>query len=230
MNKKLLFLLLSLICFSLVGCGDKSTQNGELETIESYSDVIELLSTGNCEEAYKRLMTYDNTEPRRVLENQIYFESIAYECINRVYDVSVNPDSLQVMDVRFYNGEKAEEQFYKGENLADFEDKILEATFDEKLICVIDYIAEVESGDNVRFEFTLVNENGEYLPRGRNLKYSSDSKKLSYTEQVVTGNIGIAEILTFNYKEFEADYSIKRITKVVDNKDFIGTKMVNVIK
>lgn len=74
----------------------------------TYNEAVELLEKGKYEDANKLLHDISGYEDVDTILEQIKWESRVYECITDIRQYLKNPDSLQVYEVVFYDGYKAD--------------------------------------------------------------------------------------------------------------------------
>lgn len=74
----------------------------------TYDEAMELLEKGKYEDANNLLQEIQGYEDVDTILEQIKWESRVYECITDIRQYLKNPDSLQVYEVSFYDGYKAD--------------------------------------------------------------------------------------------------------------------------
>ena len=80
----------------------------EAQNKSTYEEAIGLLEKGKYEDGNELLLTIAGYEDVDTILEQIKWETRVYECITDIRQYLKNPDSLQVYEVVFYDGYKAD--------------------------------------------------------------------------------------------------------------------------
>lgn len=107
--KKFVPIIIGVIVVAIIGIIFYNAKEVRPQKIKAtYEEAIVLLEKGKYEEANDLLQKITGYEDVDTILEQIKWESRVYECITSVKQYLKNPDSLQIYEVVFYDGYKAD--------------------------------------------------------------------------------------------------------------------------
>ena len=111
--KKIIPIIIAVIIVAIIGIAIYNVKVVQPKKIAAqnkatYEEAIALLEKGKYEDGQKLLQTITEYEDVDTILEQIKWESRVYECITDIRQYLKNPDSLQVYEVVFYDGYKAD--------------------------------------------------------------------------------------------------------------------------
>lgn len=122
--KKFIPLIIGVVVVAIIGIIIYNVKVVQPKKIEAqnkatYEEAIALLEKGKYEDGNELLQSIAGYEDVDTILEQIKWESRVYECITDIRQYLKNPDSLQVYEVVFYDGYKADIDDTKKELMED---------------------------------------------------------------------------------------------------------------
>lgn len=102
-NHKILFII-PLLVLMLVVIGGSFYYIKVIKPSNNYKEAVKLLESGKYEEANSIFEKVSSYKDVKKLQQELKFESMVYQCITSLKQCLKNPDSLQIYDVKFYQG------------------------------------------------------------------------------------------------------------------------------
>lgn len=185
----------------------------------TYNEAMILLEKGKYEEADKMLDSISGYKDVKTIKEQIKWESIVYECITDVRQYLKNPDSLQVYEVAFYDGYKADLDDTKKDAMED----LMELTND-KPVCVMYRGGQNGFGGNTTgYSLFLYTDDGTYKYMGScDTLNEEDIDDDDEEDEVICGLINL-------YKDNlnqVGDVDLSRIKTIIKNDSYSTIKII----
>ena len=187
---------------------------------KTYVEAITLLEEGKYEEANKIFDTVSSYEDVSTLQEQLKYESRVYECVTSLKQYLKNPDSLQVYEIIFYQGNLEKGQ----ETTSDSLEEMKEGS-EENPICVMYFGAQNGFGGNTTSYgvFAYSKDNGcyEYIGSCDSL----DEEKIDEDDTIDLFVCKLINICKESYKEV-GQVDLARIKTIIKNESYSTIKII----
>lgn len=193
-------------------------QKIEAQNKSTYEEAIGLLEKGKYEEGNELLQTILGYKDVDVILEQIKWESRVYECITDIRQYLKNPDSLQVYEVNFYDGYKADIDETKKTNMEK-----LVALGGGEPICVMRRGGQNGFGGNTTGYSLFLYSDGTYKYVG-----SCDSLNEDDIDKDDTEEKTICELINIYKDNLETvgDVDLARIKTIIKNDSYSVIKII----
>lgn len=190
----------------------------EAQNKATYEEAISLLEKGKYEDGNELLLTIAGYEDVDTILEQIKWETRVYECITDIRQYLKNPDSLQVYEVVFYDGYKADMDETKKSAMDD----IMKSAGGEP-ICVMHRGGQNGFGGNTTGYSLFLYSDGEYKYMGSCDSLNEDEIDDDDKEELAI--CGLINIYKDNLEQV-GNVDLARIKTIIKNDSYSTIKVI----
>lgn len=187
---------------------------------KQYSQAVQLLEQGKCNEANDIFSEIQDYKDVKELQEQAYYESIVYDCIDKYKEELERPDSLEFKGITFYQGTKDLTFDMTGmeQRFEDYKERS-----EVHPICLMRAVHETNTGITIEVnaQFFYDKEIGDYKYSGEYLEDSfNDEQYLDSIEKTVNWVYYESSIMLNKYFDTVGTINENRVKQAINNNQF----------
>lgn len=195
---------------------------------KQYSQAVQLLEQGKCDEANDIFSEIQDYKDVKELQEQAYYESIAYICVDEYKNKLLNPDSLSIKEISFYQGTNGKE-FNDPDNQNKYD--LYTERSKEYPICLINATYKNSSGESLEstaiIAYDLEKENYIFISQNSETYWLIDDPLRVENSSLINSISEHTELLLENYFNEVGTVNINRVKKAVKNNEFSTEMIIN---